>query len=259
MNSKLEQYFENIKNQVRVAGIFWTGSRLEGLEDKYSDTDWHVICQNKLPVASNRLMSADKLGLVIHEIKDIQEIRRNFDMFEIDGELHNIVYEFQEEINRQIENLIDKAKWDYESILNARNFTLGEIVFDPTNWLLDKKQLCMKPLRKDIKEKIIEKCHQKISWFRNRLVVCVYRQDTIEFLHYMLQIILYLQISDYIGHGAFPPSTKRLIKRCRMYEINDLADLVNKIEHNVSLQAIYDYIVDDLDKRGIMESDKIKA
>ncbi len=117
-----KEFLESWKKKKEVLGALYSGSRVWGTNDKFSDIDIHIVLSNsaKYRVRGNEIIDKYLIEYFANPIKQLKEYRKN----------------------------------DFKNYtrIDARMFAYGEIAFDKTGELKKLQDKCKNELKKEFKD-----------------------------------------------------------------------------------------------------------
>lgn len=252
---KLDKYFDLITKRSKVLGVFHHGSKVEGLDDKYSDSDYVVICEKKWLSVTERLKMLKKLYVKVHDIRDVEVIHAGFDMFETEENLVNVAYMTKDALLNKIDSVVKYLKWDEEVLMFLRNLSIGKIIFERDNFLTKLKKKYLK-IPDKLFVRIDEKTKREIGWYWKKLEISFRRKDNVEFLDTLNKLLRFIQIREYLFKNSYPPSVKGFGKRGKKYGLTKLVKIEDILIKNIDFEKIYFKIDLFLKHENVFEKSK---
>lgn len=254
----LDTYLNEIGNISDIIAIWEQGSYLEGISDEFSDRDFAIIWGTSIPNAEIRLKVADKLGFVIHDIRDVVSIGQSFDLFSDGKTLFNIRHGTKDKETKWYEKLnSDGFSSDIEEILMSISAVdASEIYFQKSNWVYN--------LKNNFK---LEKYKEKLlTYYKNKCGVdlallekSAKREDFLEFIKYLHKVIRSIQIIYLLENNLPIVSSKHFEKRFAKIENGEISKLIRNITGSLNFDQILMDILHTASKFGVEKSDKLKA
>jgi hypothetical protein len=255
----LDQYLLLLEGKSSFLALYESGSVIQGLSDKYSDRDFTVIWDSHIPDEEIRMQIANKLGLIVHDIRDVTSINQSFDLFSDGKELFNVHHMTEEQIQAWHDTLFaEEVGSRCEDVLLAvTSLNLAKVYVDRNNAITSARKLCA--ATKEVRERIIAYEQKRLSQDLVLLERDTVRQDPLQYIHHVYSCIRLLQLIYCLQNDLPILGTKHLEKIATTWEDTSLSKILHTLTKSLSMDTITNAIMELAGRYDVTKAEKLRA